>query len=246
MGYTSEKTKTIGAFDVFRLPKLGAAFYLANARPASAQVVIEPSFYWLLERASNFSVRSLQPNKLGLIWSNADELRVLVDGAQPFGAQLVPSRAAPFTNLTRPPFVVDFAQLPDATPATAELRIDAYRNSALVGSRRFSADTSRDRFVLEADDDTLRADGADSTRVVLRVTDAFGTTRPMLTGVVRFALEGDAGAATLLGDNPFPLGDTGGAGAIWLRSAEPGRAGVVRLVATHDRFGAVETVVKFV
>ena len=59
------------------------------------------------------------------------------------------------------------------------------------------------------------ADGADTTRVVLRVTDEFDNIRPFANDAVKFEIEGPA---ELIGDNPFAL--IGGTGAIWIRAKE--------------------------
>jgi beta-galactosidase len=86
------------------------------------------------------------------------------------------------------------------------------------------------------DDDSLTADGSDSTRVQLQVVDAYGAPRVSRTGDVTLAL---SGPATLIGDNPFPLKDTGGVGAVWVRS-QPGVTGEVVVRATHDSLGSGE------
>jgi len=80
------------------------------------------------------------------------------------------------------------------------------------------------------DDKGLIADGADTTRVVLRVTDEFDAIRPFANDAVKFELEGPA---ELIGDNPFAL--IGGTGAVWIRAKE--QAGTVRLTATHPVLG---------
>jgi beta-galactosidase len=76
----------------------------------------------------------------------------------------------------------------------------------------------------------LVADGADSTRVVLRVTDEFGAIRPFANDAVQLELEGPA---EIIGDNPFAL--IGGTGAIWIRAKE--QAGTVTLTAKHPGLG---------
>src|SRR6202035_3757415 len=81
------------------------------------------------------------------------------------------------------------------------------------------------------DDTKLFADGADSTRIVLRVTDQFGAIRPFANDAVKFDLEGPA---EIIGDNPFAL--IGGTGAIWIRAKE--QPGTVLLTATHPQLGA--------
>ena len=75
------------------------------------------------------------------------------------------------------------------------------------------------------------SDGADSTRVVLRVTDEFGAIRPFANDAIKLELDGPA---EIIGDNPFSL--IGGTGAIWIRTKE--QPGTVRLTATHPRLGA--------
>ena len=76
-----------------------------------------------------------------------------------------------------------------------------------------------------------KADGADTTRVVMRVTDEFEAVRTYANDPIAFKLEGPA---TLIGDNPFAL--IGGTGAVWIRAKE--QAGSVRLTATHPRLGS--------
>jgi beta-galactosidase len=75
------------------------------------------------------------------------------------------------------------------------------------------------------------ADGADTTRVVLRVTDEFDAIRPFANDAIRFEL---TGPAQLIGDNPFVL--VGGTGAVWIRATE--QAGTVHLTAHHPNLGA--------
>ena len=85
--------------------------------------------------------------------------------------------------------------------------------------------------MLLPDDRALTADGADTTRVVLRVTDEFGARRPYADDPIAFTLEGPA---ELIGDNPFSL--IGGTGAVWIRARE--QAGTLRLTAKHPRLGS--------
>jgi beta-galactosidase len=84
--------------------------------------------------------------------------------------------------------------------------------------------------MLLPDDTELIADGADSTRVVLRVTDEFGAVQPFANDAIKFELEGPA---SLIGDNPFAL--IGGTGAVWIRAQE--KPGKVRITAFHPHLG---------
>src|SRR5260370_41762608 len=87
------------------------------------------------------------------------------------------------------------------------------------------------KFALLPDDKSLIADGADTTRVVLRVTDEFDSIRPFACDPIHFEL---TGPATLIGDNPFTL--VGGQGAVWVRAGD--QPGKVRLTAHHPHLGA--------
>ena len=80
------------------------------------------------------------------------------------------------------------------------------------------------------DDSQLVADGADATRVVLRVTDEFGNVRPFANDAVTLRIDGPA---DLIGDNPFAL--VGGVGAVWIRARE--QAGTVRITVSHPVLG---------
>ena len=74
------------------------------------------------------------------------------------------------------------------------------------------------------------ADGADTTRVVLRVTDEFGAIRPFANDAIKLELDGPA---EIIGDNPFAL--IGGTGAIWIRARE--QPGTATLTAKHPGAG---------
>jgi beta-galactosidase len=67
------------------------------------------------------------------------------------------------------------------------------------------------------------------TRVVFRVADEFGNTRPFAQGVIQFTIEN----GEIIGDSPFAL--VGGCGAVWIRSNET--PGTIRLTAKHPRLG---------
>jgi len=133
-----------------------------------------------------------------------------------------------FAHLKYAPFS---ANLKHTHPEWGDLRIDGYIQGKQVISRNFSGKGIDQKFVLRPDDTKLVADGADTTRVVLRVTDEFGAIRPFASDAIRFEL---SGPAEIIGDNPFAL--VGGTGAIWIRAGE--QPGKVRLTAHHPTLGA--------
>ena len=83
-----------------------------------------------------------------------------------------------------------------------DLRIDGYLKGQQVVSRTYSGRGVDQKFSVHADDTELSADGADSTRVVFRVTDEFGAIRPYANDPIAMGLEGPA---EIIGDNPFAL-----------------------------------------
>jgi beta-galactosidase len=217
-----EAIKCPGVADVFRLPKLGAAFYLAQVEP-SVRPVIAPNFYW------DFGVQTpTGPGEHAAIFSNCERLEIFIDGK--LHAAVEPDRAN-FANLKFPPFFADFKLDGSGHP---ELRIDGYVGKARVMSRSFSSDPAADRFWLHADDAELVNDGSDCTRLAFAVVDKFGAPRAFAGGEVALDLDGPG---VIVGDNPFPLEANGGAGAVYIRTI-PGRVGTIRITARHPTLGA--------
>ena len=134
---------------------------------------------------------------------------------------------AEFAHLRHAPFVADLGR---AVSNWGDLRIEGYIQGKLVISKTLSGRGIDQKFTLLPDDTTLNADGADTTRVVLRVTDEFGAIKPFADDSIRLEIEGPA---EIIGDNPFSL--VGGTGAVWIRAKE--QPGAVRLTAIHPQLG---------
>lgn len=213
--------KNPGVADVFRIPKLGASFYQSQVSPA-VRTVIVPNFYWDFGPATPRG-----PGKDAAIFSNCDRLELFV-GDEHYST-LEPDRKN-YPNLKYSPF---FAALDIVGTRHPELRIDGYVAGRLALSRSFSADVSKDKFLLEADDQEIAGDGVDATRVVFRVADEFGAPRPFAGGYVTFEV---SSPGILVGDNPFSLTESGGAGAIWIK-AQPGASGRIVVKANHPALG---------
>ncbi|MEO8561567.1 MAG: glycoside hydrolase family 2 TIM barrel-domain containing protein [bacterium] len=214
-----------GVSDIFRLPKPAASFYRAQCDPTD-EIVLEPAFQWAaradwsagLEGSEEGSSRPMR----GLIWSNCERIAIHVDEKSVVDVE--PDREN-FPHLPHPPFFVDRNRLRGAT-----LRMEGYLGPKVVIERTYNVDGVDREFMVVADDDVLNADGADTTRVVMRVTDEFGSLRRYSTAAISLTLEGPA---ELVGDNPFSL--VGGGGAVWIRARE--QAGKVVLRASHPVLG---------
>ncbi len=219
-----------GVTDIFREPKPAAGFYKSQCDP-SEEIVLEPAFHWARSDESVGFTKAV-------FCSNCDHLKILARAncieTNPWTeiAEIEPDRAE-FEHLKYPPFVLDMSKL-DLKKLQAgwgDLRVDGYLNGRLAISKSFSGRGVDRKFAMLQDDRVLMADGADTTRVVVRVTDEFGAIRPYANDPVSFTLEGPA---KLIGDNPFSL--IGGTGAVWIRAGET--PGAVRLTAKHPRLGS--------
>lgn len=209
-----------GVADFFRIPKLGASFYLAQCDPA-VRAVIEPNFYWYFGSETPFG-----PGENAAIFSNCERLELSVNG-KPHST--VRPDWAGYPHLKHPPF---FSNLAMGGIKNPELRIDGYVKDQLVLSRSLSADTSTDRLHLAVGDAELEASGLDATWLTFRAVDRFGAPRPFVGGSVHLTV---SGPGEIVGDNPFNLGESGGAGAVWIK-AKP-RTGIITVKAVHPTLG---------
>lgn len=218
--------KCPGVADVFRIPKLGAAFYQSQVSLA-VRPVIQPNFYW------NFGTQTPRgPGKNASIFSNFERLDIFVGGQQV--ASVHPDRVN-YPHLQYPPFLCDLEIAEEVAKTKPDLRIDGYVKNTRVLSKYFSSDASRDKLFLKADDRELLGDGSDATRLVFKVVDTYGTERAFAGGTIKFEL---TGPGVIVGDNPFTLDDSGGVGAVWIRTVENSTGRIV-IKAIHSIFGEV-------
>ena len=205
-----------GVTDIFREPKPAAGFYKSQCDP-SEEIVLEPAFHWARGDASvGFSK--------AVVCSNCDHLKFYIDDK--LIAEVDPDRKQ-FAHLRYAPFTLEMGEL---FHKWGDLRIEGYIQGKQVISKNMSGKGVDTKFMLLPDDTELIADGADTTRIVLRVTDEFGAVQPFANDAIRFELEGPA---EIIGDNPFSL--IGGTGAVWIRAKEtPGK---VTLKAIHPYLG---------
>ena len=213
--------KCPGIADIFRIPKLGASFYMAQVDP-KIRPVIEPNFYW------DFGPRMPSgPGKKAAIFSNCDRLEFFVNGKH--HATVHPDRAN-FPHTQYPPFFADLSTDGSRKP---ELRIDGYVGNSRVLSRSFSSDPTKDHLLLNADGNDLAGDGIDAIRLEFKAVDRYGASRPFVGGEVAFEVEGPG---VIVGDNPFQWAVSGGVGAVWIKATKC-EAGRIKVTATHASLG---------
>jgi len=222
-----------GVTDIFREPKPAAGFYKSQCDP-SEEVVLEPAFHWARSDESIGFTRAV-------FCSNCDHIKLFARAESKEGNQWVPiAEVDPdkteFNHLKYAPFVVDMSKLNlrEVRLGWGDLRMDGYIDGKLAISKTVSGRGVDSKLVIQSDDRELVADGADTTRVVVRVTDEFGAVRPFANDPITFTLHGPA---TLIGDNPFSL--IGGVCAVWIRAGET--PATVNLSAKHPRLGTQTT-----
>ena len=205
-----------GVTDIFREPKPAAGFYKSQCDPAE-EIVLEPAFHWARgDESIGFSK--------AMICSNCDHVKLYI--ANQLVVEVDPDRKQ-FVHLRYAPFVISLNEL---FHKWGDLRLEGYIQGKLAITKNYSGRGVDEKFTLLPDDTQLNADGADTTRVVLRVTDEFGNIRPFANDAIKLEIEGPA---EIIGDNPFSL--IGGTGAIWVRAKE--EVGEVQLTATHPVLG---------
>jgi len=208
-----------GVSDIFREPKPAAGFYKSQCSPAE-EIVLEPAFHWSAGDGFPWYEKAV-------VCSNCEHLKFFV-GSQ-FVTEADPNRAE-FGNLAHPPFVVSLTNIEKMAD---DLRIEGYIAGKKVIEKLYSGEAVDQNLELRADDEILEADGMDTTRVVLRVTDKYGAVRPYSTAAVSLEIDGPA---EIIGENPFAI--VGGVGAVWIRTQTT--PGTIQLQAKHPVLGKKE------
>jgi len=206
-----------GVSDIFRVPKPAAGFYKSQCDPKE-EIVLEPAFDWARgDRDESFTT--------ALICSNCEHVKIYIGDR--LVAEVDPDRQN-FGNLPHPPFAANIRRALDG--GWGDLRMEGYIGGQKVVTRTLSGRGADRQLSVEPDDLELVGDGIDATRVVLRVTDEFGATRPFADGAVALTL---TGPGEIVGENPFAL--SGGVGAVWIKTKES--PGTIRLTAKHTTLG---------
>ncbi len=206
-----------GVMDIFRQPKFAAHFYASQVAPEK-RVILEPASYWKMGDKNGDTPEQL------VVFSNVEKIEVYV------GAELRTTAwpdKAQYPHLPHAPFLIQgLGSLWGSH--WQPLRLIGYIGDRMVAERLVAADGVPAQLHFAADDVELWADGADMTRLSLRITDAHGNLLPYASQPVTVMCQGPG---QLVGDNPFPL--PGGRGALYVRAAR--RAGIIRITANTPR-----------
>ena len=193
-----------GVMDIFRLQKYAGHFYQSQIAPSERPV---------LHIASGWTIgdRNAGGNNPITVFSNCEEVEVFI-GEKHIG-RYQPDRDT-FPNLKHPPFKINITELVWGS-SYEDLRVVGYIGNESVIEQQIDSTGLPAKLVLELDDNILKADSRDMTRVVFKITDRFGNTLPYSHQVVTFDCDGPG---KLIGENPFAL--VGGQAALYIRTID--------------------------
>ena len=201
-----------GVMDMWRQPKWAAFVYKSQKSPDD-EIVMEVSTFWTV------GDRSGGGNEPFYVLTNCDAVDVYLGGE--LHGRFEPARED-FPNLPHAPIKVTGLGILWGAKFQ-ELRVVGYINGEQVAEKFIEADSVPRKLEFYAEDEQLRADGMDMTRLVFKITDKYGNRLPYAIQPVHFELlEGDA---ELIGENPFAL--VGGQAALFLRAGR--NPGTVRV-----------------
>lgn len=210
-----------GVMDIFRLPKY-AAYAYATQVPPSERPIVHIASNWRMGDVNEGFIEPLT------VLSNCEEIEVFIgDTSQ---GRFQPDRKN-YPHLPHPPFRVTGLDVQLPMPY-GDLHAVGYVNGEAVAEHSVANDGVPHALALVADDGSIHADGADMTRLVMRVVDRYGNPLRYASTVVSLIADGPA---DLVGQNPFPL--VGGEAAVYLRSRH--LHGTVTVTAQAVRLGDV-------
>ena len=208
-----------GVADIFRISKPAGGFYKSQCDPKE-EIVLEPAFDWSRgDRNETFTV--------AMVSSNCDSIKMYI--ADRLVADLKPDRET-FPHLKYPPFVKNIRD-EIYKGAWGDMKIEGYIDGKKVITKMLSGRGADRQLLVEPDDRELLGDGIDATRVVLKVTDEYGSIRPLANAAIALSV---TGPGEIIGENPFSV--FGGVGAVWIKSKQA--AGVVKVTARHPVLGS--------
>lgn len=191
-----------GVMDIFRQPKFAAHLYASQQSPEHKKVLFAAT-YWTRGDVNEGLISPVW------IFSNLDRVEVYVSGKLEGEAVRASDE---YPHLEYPPF-----KMQNISGGWGEnfgaLELRGYLGSEVVATHHLAADGIPQKLVFEADDPEIHADGADLTRLSLRITDEYGNTLPFAWGPVLLDINGPG---VLVGEHPLVL--PGGQGAVYLRS----------------------------
>lgn len=215
-----------GVMDMFRQPKFAAYVYASQCEP-SEDVVMKPVTFWARGERNIGGVLPL------IVLTNCDEVELKYGSLV---KRVGPDREN-FPHLPHPPVVIDHRHFTKDELGIWGMKWEdaaftGFIDGKAAASLRMVADPVPTTLEVVADNTTLRAEGRDSVRVIVRALDQAGNVLPFLNDAVDVTV---TGPARLLG--PEGLVFQGGSTGFWLETT--GAAGGIAVAVTSTRLGSV-------
>jgi len=216
-----------GVMDMFREPKFAAYVYASQCDP-SEEVVMKPVTFWARGERNIGGVLPL------IVLTNCDEIELKYGSLV---KRVGPDRKN-FPHLPHAPVVIDHRHFTKDELGVWGMKWESAEFTGFivgkaVANLRMVADPVPTTLQIEADGKTIRAEGRESVRVIVRALDQAGNILPFLNDAVDVEVQGPA---RLIG--PARLVFQGGTIGFWLESV--GSAGDVAVTVTSSRLGAAK------
>jgi beta-galactosidase len=216
-----------GVMDMFREPKFAAYVYASQCDP-SEEIVMKPVTFWARGERNIGGVLPL------IVLTNCDEIELKYGSLT---KRVGPDREN-FPHLPHPPVVIDHRHFTKDELGVWGMKWESAEFTGFIAGKpvadlRMAADPVPTTLQVEADSKTLRAEGRDSVRVILRALDQAGNVLPFLNDAVDIEIHGPA---RLVGPARIVL--QGGSAGFWLEST--GAAGAIVVSVASSRLGAAK------
>lgn len=211
---------------MFREPKFAAYVFASQCDPAE-EIILKPVTYWARGERSIGGVLPL------IILTNCDEVELHYGSLT---KRIGPDREN-FPHLPHPPVVIDDRHFSNDELGVWGLKWEdgfftGIINGKPVAKLHMVPDPLPTTLDIRADRQTLKAEGRDTTRVIVRALDQAGARLPFLNDVVTVMVDGPG---RVIG--PQTIAFQGGTTGFWLETT--GVAGAISVTTSSARFETV-------
>lgn len=169
-----------GVYDLFRLPRFSAGFYLSQSAPEKVGPVLDIASFWTKDSPTTVTITS-----------NVEEIELFINGQSQGKKQ-----ATVYPDLDFPLFEFDVEFSP------GELRAEGLINGEVVVTDIVNTPGQVAALKITPDFDSIVADGSDLTSVTVMAVDSEGNWVPDVSPEVSFNV---SGAGKFIGENPIAL-----------------------------------------
>jgi len=211
---------------MFREPKFAAYVYASQCDPAE-EIILKPVTYWARGERSIGGVLPL------IILTNCDEIELRYGSL----TKRVGTDRENFPHLPHPPVVIDHRHFSNDELGVWGLKWDdgfftGFIDGKPVARLHMIPNPLPTTLDIRPYRETLKAEGRDSARVIVRALDQVGARLPFLNDVVTIEVDGPA---RMIG--PKTIAFQGGTTGFWLETT--GARGAITITASSTRFDSV-------